>query len=491
MKTLLRIFSRWAAGLICTATGQMAAEVILDFGAGHTHAFEGSGQQGWTISGQAIYEPGDQSMKVSGTYQTSQAIEPDSYLSYRIVDDAGSILTADGIRFPWQAAADGGLKAVFDLEIPRFAEDPLLTDWKVEFNAVQELEYWYREQFPEIEFATMEFRDVPARDHYIAKATWVPRYLPAGFPARIPAWFTVGVRDEEHSQFRPSLDLIGPDLLTKVRSQRLEFAQMADGTFWGWMPLNGQDQRTLLLRPGMVWENVRWYESADWFERAPVDFVSPIRYVLGATLLGAVLLVGWCSVGGLQVLAIRYLIWSALTVVTLWWAGNLWISGFWPAMLGLLLAWGAGRSSWISDRAFGYAFAWLFMVWIEVYWGHLEGTARIRGSALLFSAATWALLLAPLLLIKSRAWGFGVSGVVTFIWWCATVVGVGYHDFFFDFPSVGDLLYAGQIGQLGDSVDTLLSSRHWLPFWVWGLMVMAAWVGWRSNGKPKSKIRNT
>lgn len=483
---------RGAAGLVGTATMLIAsAEVTLDFGADLSHTFAASGQQDWTIAGEAIYQPGDQSLVVSGTYRTRQTIEPDAFLSFRVVDDAGGILLADGVRFPWQAAPDGAWVAVFELELPPFRENPLLTDWSVEFNAVKEGEYWYRDQFPGIEFARLTFRDVPVRDHYTAKATWIPRYLPAGFPARIPAWFTVSVRDEENSGFRPALDLVESDRFTKVPSPRLELLPMAAGTFWGWMPLGRQEQSTLWLRPGMVWENVRWYDATDWFARERVDFVSPIHYLLGMALLGALWLAGWRARGRLRPRAIRYLAGGALMITALWWAGNLWISGFWPAMLALLLAWGVGGSARIPVRSSGYAFAWLFMVWVELYWGHLEGTAGILGPALMFSAATWALLLMPLLLIKSRGWGLGVSLVVTLGWWLATVVGVAYHDFFFDFPSVGDLLYAGQIGQLGDSVGTLLSARHWLPLWVWALMAGATLLGWRLSGTPKSKTQNT
>ena len=39
-----------------------------------------------------------------------------------------------------------------------------------------------------------------------------------------------------------------------------------------------------------------------------------------------------------------------------------------------------------------------------------------------------------------------------------------YHGFFQDYPSVENLLYAGQLGELGDSVFSLFEAHHLLPF---------------------------
>jgi hypothetical protein len=319
-------------------------------------------------------------------------------------------------------------------------------------------------------------------------ATWVPRYLPAGFPTRIPAWFSVGADADSATVFRPSADLTRVDFETKVRSARLE---MEGSTFRGWMPIGPRDERTLTVRPGMVWEGVRWYEAPDWFERELVTFVPPHYYVLGMAFLGALGLAGWYARRRLRAGMVRFAGTAVLALFTLWWIGHLMMSGFGPAMLAVYLAWRVGRSPGLSERSLGYAFGWLFMMWIEVYWGQVEGSAGIRGAALLFSGATWAVLLAPLLLIESRARGLGVGVFITALWWLATVVAVVYNEFFFDFPSVGDLVYAGQIGQLGDSVGSLLSPRHWLPLWVGGLMLGASVIGLKFSGTPRSKRQNT
>ena len=481
------------SAVVMAETLRGAADVVLDFDRQEQYAqtIEANSEAGWAIRGAAVYDPTDQSLRVEGVYRSTQGIEPESLLSYRIRDENGAVLVEDGARFDWTVAADGSLESRFDLVIPQVSEEPLRTSWVVEFNAVMEGEYWYRDEFPDIGFAHIAFRNLPPRDHYTAVATWVPGYLPAGFKTRIPAWFRVGGRDQTRSGFQPSLDLLSVDELTKIRSARLDFVQMAEGTFYGWMPLGAQVVGPLLVRPGMVWDGVRWYEAPDWFERERVQFVSPAHYVLGAALVGGFGLWGWLSLGRIPWPAARWLGGVVLGGATLWWAGNLMISGFWPALLSLLMAWGVMRSRWLPSRASAYVLAWLFMVWVEVYWGRLDGIAGMTGSALVFSAATWAVLLLPLVAIRSAVWRYGMALAITAIWWFATVLGVAYFEFFQDFPSVGDLLYAGQIGQLGDSVGTLLGPRHWLPLWVWALMVGAASLGARFSGKPKSKTRNT
>lgn len=484
----------WIAALMGTlAMASASTDQVLDFGdpAGFRQTIAVTGEQEWEISGDALYDPTDQTLRVTGSYLTRQAIEPDAYLSYRILDEAAEILIEDGARYAWERTPDNALRADFDLVILLVSEDPLRSAWTVEFNVVKEGEYWYRDRFPEIDFAALGFRNVPIRDHYIARAAWVPRYLPANFPARIPAWFSVGVRDEQGSGFQPSLDLNSTDLLTRTRSIRLGFEQMNNGTFWGWMPLQAQEPGFLLVRPGMAWENVRWYEAPDWFERERVEFVSPIWYVVVASLLGFLGWIGWSWGLGIRHRGLRWLGIIPLVGASVWWTANLIVSGLWPALLAVLLAGASTGSKRIPPRVMGYAFAWLFMGWVEVYWGNIEGTASIRGSAVMFSWATWAILLLPLLLIRSRRWSLGVSFGITAVWWLATVTGVVYYDFFMDFPSIGDLFYAGQIGQLGDSVGTLLTPRHWLPLWVWALMVLATFVGLGLSGKPKSKTQNT
>lgn len=490
---LLRHFGWALAALGAGATTDGASEVVVDFAepAALTQRFAATGAPGWSLEGEAVYDRARQNLRVVGGYQTTQPIEPEAPLSYRMVDAAGEVLEEDGVRFAWAVAADGSRHTRFDLELPHILADPLLSDWTIEFNAVKEGEYWYRDRFPEMEFPVIAFANLPARDHFVPMATWVPRYLPAGFRVKIPAWFRVGQRDARFSAYRPSLDLTEEDPLIKVTSQRLEFSTLEAGAFWGVMPLGPQEQGVLLVRPGMVWENLRWYEASDWFPRERVEFISPLTYLLAAAglALGGL---GWGLL--LRRIPHRGWRWAAglpLGFGALWWAGNLLISGFWSVALAVGLAGAAVWARLPAGRGAGYAFAWIFMVWMEVYWGTMVVAVGIQGSALVFSAATWAILLLPLLLIPSRRWSWAVGVLLSAIWVVATVVAVSYHEFFFDFPSVSDLLYAGQIGELGDSVGALWSPLYGVPLGVWGLMVLSTGAGLIFSGRPKSKRQNT
>jgi hypothetical protein len=326
----------------------------------------------------------------------------------------------------------------------------------------------------------LEIRGLPARDHYVPMAAWVPRFLPAGMRIRLPAWWRVEARDVSHSGYRPSIDMVRMDGETRVGSARVTPEPMVErGAFVGLLPVVPQEPGELLVRPGLVWDGVRWYEAPDWYARQPVCFVSPLWYMAGLAAGGAILalLGAWCWRARWS----RGMHWLARGLHALgvgWWLLDVVASGFWMAGLCLGLTLALVRLRAWAPQTRVYALTWVFMVYVDYFWGHQFGglgkAAHVQVSATVFAAATWALLLLPLLAIRRLAWQVTVAGVITAGWWLATTVGVVYYEFFRDFPSVGDLFYAGQIGELGDSVAFLTSPGHWVPLVQWGLMVAVA-----------------
>ena len=161
----------------------------------------------------------------------------------------------------------------------------------------------------------------------------------------------------------------------------------------------------------------------------------------------------------------------------------------------LLLAAGLAAIWWVQRRvaapgARAYWTTWIFLVLLELYWGHTDG--RTGGSwtgeswaGTVFSICFAALILLPLRYIerpKLAAWAESSIGFMMTLTATAMVV---YYDFFRDYPGLRDLLYSGQVGDVGDSLDALIGQRHLVPWWWWlccvGGLVAARISGTRRN----------
>lgn len=465
---------------------------------------EGTEHGGWSIEAEVTYFAKIPRVVVKGRYVTRQAIEPTSLLSYHILDDTNEMLLREGRRFEWGQTTTGALRADFEIEIHQVLREPTLRSVRVGFDAVMEHQYWYRNQYPEIPFPEILITNLPRRDHYTPGWFWLPRFLPAGFAADIPAVFSVGYQADA-KRFVPALDVESTDTyisamrlsveypelggLTRVPSKRIAMTEPLDQHYRGWMPLESQDCGTLLVRPGLVWENVRWYRANDWFQPRPVTFISPYVYVVIVWIFGMVL--GWwfTRVDRIKQPWRRRTAGALWALFLLWFTAQMWVSGFWMvALLWAVLWWGnAGVERGNATRT--YVLSWVWMVFLEGYWGRLEASAGTTVGGLWISIAGWAILLLPLLIIRQRHVRSMVALGGTLVWTIATIVGVVYFEFFRDFPAVESLLYAAQIGELGDSIISLVQPAHALPLVVWTLGMLTCVLA-RFNGIPKSRTRS-
>lgn len=427
----------------------------------------------WSVDAEVEFSEPVPFLTVRGRVETSLPIEDRSFLSYNIFDESGDLILREGRRSAWQRTTDGGLAAEYEIEIPEVLNRPDLLGVSIRFDAVVEHEYWYRSQFPEISFPELRITNLPKRDHYETGWVWVPRYLPAGFGAKIPASFTVRFRDLELSQFVPALDVNSIDGLTRVPSRRIELIEPIETSFRGWMPLDAQEVGTVMVRPGLVWEDVRWYTAAGWFERQPVTFVSPLLYAL-LVLIGIVGL--WCSwrwMGRIKHRNLRRLATVAAVLLAGWFALHLMVSGFWLLAVSYVAIAICARG---SIRVGTYGATWICFVFTELYWSQLQAGVAMASGGVWLSSAVWALLLLPLLAIPRARIGYSIALAVSLIWTVATFSSVIYFEFFQDYPSIENLVYAGQVGELGDSVFSLIEGHHLLPFFVWisGAVIYAA-----------------
>jgi len=288
----------------------------------------------FSVTGQISYNESTQTLQISGVYQTNQPIDAASFLSYQIYDGMGELVLADGARFPWKETASGALQAQLDTGVPL---DPGKQALTIRFNAVVEGQYWYREEHPEIEFPELVLSGIPPRDHYLALWTYVPAVLPAQTRVRIPVWWNVGYRDIERSEFKGALD--ARDALTqqRIESERIPISTTGRSILGvlQWQTMEPLINGRALVRPGLVWDRVRWYNASSWFKYKKVRLVSPLWY-LGTAILTAVA-IKWVAGRSRTITrpALRWLARIGVGALAIWWGLNLVISSYWVVIVGL------------------------------------------------------------------------------------------------------------------------------------------------------------
>ena len=320
----------------------------------------------------------------------------------------------------------------------------------------------------------MELVNLPLRDHYRPRWSWIPRFLPAQTRCLIPVSWDVVNRDEEASGFVASMDIEGPADGERVEATRVTFggASSKRGRVRLWLPLGPLVSGALDARPGIVWEDVRWYRAEDWFAYQPVRVVPPLLYVAAAILVAGVLAGWWSWIARWRWRGIRFVGRLAALFGWVWLAAQLVISGYWIviAILGAVVV--AVRIPWKLAGTRAYVVAWLLLSFIEIYWGRLSGVAPVWRSATALAIAGWALLLLPLVWVRPAWLRRTITVSVVMAWLLVSTASVIYYQFFQDFPSVENLLYANQVGALGDSILALVEQRHLIPLLVAGAALL-------------------
>ncbi len=466
-----------------------AADLRLDFSRATDGRAMEAGMEApeYALAVRARFDPATQRLDVTGTYRVTEPLTEGAMLSYQVYDDAGELLLWDGARFAW---SDDGRSAEFVLTLPMVDEQPGLSSIRVQFNAVREGEFWYHERFPEVRFAAIELVNLPARDRYRAGWTWIPAVLPAQTRVVIPASWTIGYRNEERSGFAATLDVLDPAHEERTEARRLPFGAAAGDrrSVFRWLPMGAMQTGVVDMRPGLVWDDVRWYSAVDWFPYHRVRLIPPLLYVGLSLALATGLGLAW---GWIRRWPIAWLRGAGRVVVLAGWAwlaANLVVTGYWMAVVLLGAVAGVRRRSWSRPGLPTYLVVWCMLAFIEIYWGRISGVARVRMSATLLSLAAWALVLLPLVFMRRR-WlrrGLGIGAVLG--WLIVSTAAVIYFQFFQDFPSVENALYARQVADLGDSIVSLVEQRHLIPVLV---IAAAVLIWWWPNAQRNTQRANT
>ena len=435
-----------------------------------------SSQVRW--QGEVHYNRERQTLALEGIYTTNLPVAPGSALAYQVFGDGEKLLQADGRRFAWDADSsnEGWRQARFVIDLPGLHRDPARVFWRIQFNPLVETKFWYRDEYPDWNFGTMDVVNVPRRDQFEVRWTWIPRILPVPGRSRVPVWWSVTHRAIPPGNYAGALDVKLAEEEGRVESRRKPLPSAA--RFWQWQVIDlsaDLSGRAVQARPGMVWSRVRWYDGWDFSPYKSIRLVPLVSYVAGVVMLTLLLGWAWVRVTRVSHPGGRWLLGTVTALASGWCAAGVVVSGFWyvPLVMGIVAA--ISRRSWGLPGMRGYLVTWIFVVFLEIYWGQMQSGHSVWTQGTVFSVALAGVLLGPLIWMRRKFWRRLIALGVMLGWMGLTGIFGIYRSFFQDFPSVLSLRYASQTAALGDSIVTLIEPRYFVPLLVWVGLAVVVW----------------
>ncbi len=417
----------------------------------------------YSIQGTVSYDYGLQRLVVRGEYVSGSKLADGTRFSYQLYNDAGDLLEQDGTRFDFHARADGKMTAQFECEVPA-SRWPGLMDLTLGFNCVVEGQYWYRDKYPAMAFPTLRLINLPDRTLIHRLFSWAPKIIPARTRCFLPVKWAALRQSGPPAQYLASAEVIARNdrkVVDQSRLQSLPSDFPRDGA-WQWQEFNLPEPGKYDVRPGWVWNGVRWYNGYEQNPFARVRAIGPLEYFLGILAVAGLIGFAWKRARRIGTTSLRRVVRALLTATALYLAAIVSVTGY-ALVLGLLLAVRAMRHLPLRPGAMVYALVVIYTFFLEFYWGEMSGVMPYASSALAVSTGGMALLLLPLLLVKSPALARGFALLFMGGSLLLTTGLVVYYQFFQDFPSARDLQYASQVGELGGSLREMIGQVHLVP----------------------------
>jgi hypothetical protein len=417
----------------------------------------------YSIRGTVSYDYGLQRLLVRGEYVSDRKLADGTRFSYQLYNDAGGLLERDGTRFDLHARSDGKMVAQFECDLP-VSRWPELTDITLGFNCVVEGQYWYRDKYPERAFPMLHLINLPDRTLIHRLFSWAPRIIPAQTRCFLPVKWAALRDSGPPAQYLASVEVIARNDRKQVDQSRLQSLPSdfpRDGA-WQWQEFNLREPGKYDLRPGWVWNGVRWYNGYEQNPFVRIRAIGPLEYFLGILAAVGLIVFAWKGTRRIGMTALRWVARILPTAAALWLAATVLVNGY-ALLLGILLAARAVRRLPLRSGTAVYALVIVYIFFLEFYWGEMSGVMPYASTALAVSTGGMALLLLPLLLIKSPALARGFALLFVCGSLLLTTGLVVYYQFFQDFPSARDLQYAGQVGELGGSLREMIGQIHLVP----------------------------
>ncbi len=435
-------------------------------------SFEYTGETVW-VKGSVEKDQTINEIRFEGTYRTSQALLSGAQLAIQVYDDSGNLLVRDLPRIPFEVE-EGGIRVAklnqnyrpSDLGIGFNIEDIVL-----QFNYIQEGEFWYDIEYPDIELPSLRIEKVNALERFNIRWSPIPRIVPRGSYTYLPAVFLARKAHQGEYLHHSSIETF-----TFPENSRYDHSRGSVESSWSWgkgrflavKEFQLQDTGAYLVRFGFVWDGVQWFEVSRTDNLKRVWVIPAVYYLLGMGFAFATLVYSWNRIGRVVSPAVRRPIRFLILVVGLILAGAAGTNVY-----GLILAVFA-LGLWIATRVWKreirlYFTLLLMLSVLECCWSYLFSNSGVRLSGFLLSVIAYAVLLSPIVWIRNRTFAFVVAVTLTVLAFSNYLLLDLYYDFFKDYPSLRVIGYASQVSGLIDSILRLFNESHAIS------LVIAAW----------------
>lgn len=414
-------------------------------------------------------------ISLKGEYITRQALREGAQLAIQIYNENGKMLARDLPRIPLEKDGQETLVASLNETFGPsnwglgFEDDDVL----IQFNYIQEGEFWYDIEYPDIELPSIVAQNINSLERFDVRWELIPRIMPRGVVNYLPA-----VIDAKNRGTTPFHYLTAVESFTATDLERIEqlrnqiesgFSLVSDKKLM-MNSLKVDRTGSYFVRNGFVWDGVRWDGSAPPEGYKRIWIVPSWVYLAGIATILATLFLVWNRLGNVRSLPAR----SGIKVAIFLGALSLALIATTNGMIGLftmlLAAPVIAYRRWpIKIRRYVLAVG-LFSL-LEIYWGGLFANSENTIGAILISVALYCLAALPLLYIRKHLYSFAIFVLLTIIVSTNYAIQDLYYTFFNDYASVRMLGYAYQVPQIADSIVELLGDDHWI------MVVIAAWYG--------------
>ena len=425
--------------------------------------FEYQGESVW-LEGHFENDPIANEVILKGNYRTTQDLQAGAQLALQIYDETGNLLVRDLPRIPLELDGEGsGIASLNQVYRPQdWGLGFIIENVILQFNYIQEGEFWYDIQYPEIELPSIKIEKVNALERFSIRWALIPRILPRDTYAYLPAVFLV--RKSHEGDYFHDRSYEAFTLPDKLRQEQVRYAmesawRLGEGRLLAVNSYKSQNTGSYLVRHGFVWDGVQWFEDTREDNLKKVWVVPASWYVLVLILVFGLLFYGWHQIGQFHSSTVRRLIRTliilALVILTASVGTNIYGLILLVFVLGLWIA----TQQWSKEIRL-YLTVLLMLSILECCWSYLYGNSTVRFSGFLLSITTYAIFVSPIALVKNRTFAIIAILMITVLAFSNYLLLDLYFDFFNDYPSLRVIGYASQVSNLTDSILHLFNDSH-------------------------------
>lgn len=439
-------------------------------------SFDYEGESVW-LNGEVELDRKVDSIRLRGTYRTRQKLEDGAALAIQCYGLDGELLVRDLPRWVFKSTADGMLEAEFDSSYTCW-------DWGIgfdrksvliQFNYIQEGQFWYDMAYPDLELPSIVFQNVSALERFRTLIGPIPWFVPIGMECFLPVVFEADKTHEGDFSYVSSVEVFtrsDKERHEQVRRELESTISLGAGRHLIVGRARFDENREYQLRHGFVWDGVRWYgDSEDIGGYELVRAVPSSVYLSVFALVFVLLRFVWNYAKSIKVALARWALRGVIVAIGLLAIGiSMTNSGF-LVLLALGFGWYVSQlSGFLNGRL--YVLGLLLFALLEVYWGWLFAASSASPSGMLLSICIYAFALAPILWIRRSSVSLVLLAVATTCGLFIYILMDLYASFFTDYPSLKVIGYAGQVLTISDSVWSLIGEPHGISlaivavFWV-------------------------